>query len=77
MSRELRSLLGELKQIIALWHWASNIIAFFTLISEKGITQGAIFWIISGIISGFVAEVLQTFIPSYLRPIFKYFFDWD
>lgn len=43
MSRELRSLLGEFKQIIALWHWASNIIAFFTLISEKGITEGAIF----------------------------------
>lgn len=71
------NLLGKIKELIAFWHWFSNLVAFLTLISEKGVTEGSILWIISSLISGFVAEVLQTFIPSYLRPIFKYLFGWD
>ena len=77
MSRELRNLMGEIKEVIALWHWLSNLLAFLTLISEKGITEGSIIWIISGVISGLLAELVQTLIPSYLRPIFKYLFGWD
>jgi len=77
MSKELTNLLKDIKELIALWHWLSNLVAFLTLISEKGITEGSLLWIISSVISGIIAELVGTFIPSYLRPIFKYLFSWD
>lgn len=77
MSREIRNLIGEIRELIAFWHWFSNLVALLTLMSERGITEGAIAWIISGLVSGLIAEIVQTVIPSYLRPIFKYLLGWD
>jgi len=75
MAKELKGLLKEVKELIALWHWLSNLIAFLTAISEHGITEGVIIWLISGFLSAIVSEFIKTLIPSYLRPIFKYFFE--
>ena len=72
MARELLSLI---KEFIVFWHWLSNLIVLLTIISELGITGGAILWVISGFISALISELIRTTIPSYLRPIFKYLFD--
>ena len=73
--RELNSLLNRIKELIALWHWLSNLIALSTALSENGITQGVILWLISSLVSGLIAELIRTLIPSFLRPIFKFFFE--
>lgn len=75
MAEELKGILKEVKELIALWHWLSNLIAFLTSISEHSITEGVILWLISALISALIAEMVKTLIPTYLRPLFKYFFD--
>jgi hypothetical protein len=75
MAQILSELLEFVKELIAIWHWISNLGAFLTLISERGITGGMIVWLISGFLSAIVSEIIRTSIPSYLRPIFKYLFD--
>ena len=74
-AKELKGILKEVRELIALWHWLSNLLAFLTAISEHGITEGVILWLISSLVSALIAELIKTLIPSYLRPIFKYFFD--
>jgi len=74
LERALRELLREVKELIALWHWLSNLIALLTAISEHGITGGVVIWLISGLLSAIVSEVIRTSIPSYLRPIFRILF---
>jgi hypothetical protein len=77
IARELKSLVKQVKELVALWHWFSNLIAFLTAISEHGITEGVILWLISSLISAFIAELIKTLIPSFLRPVFRYFIDWN
>jgi hypothetical protein len=75
MTQILRVILAPFKELIALWHWLSNLIAFLTAISEHGITGGVVIWLVSGFLSGIVSEIIRTHIPSYLRPILDLFFD--
>jgi hypothetical protein len=79
MAQVLKDLLRDLSrpfvELIALWHWLSNLIAFLTAISEHGMTGGVIIWLFSGFASAIVSEAIQTSVPSYLRPIVKYFFE--
>jgi hypothetical protein len=75
MTHALRELLRPFMELIALWHWLSNLIAFLTAISEHGITEGVIIWLFSGFVSAIVSEIVQTFIPSYLRPVVRYLFE--
>ena len=76
VTKELMGLLEVVRELIAVWHWLSNLIALLTLISEQGITEGTILWLISGFASGIIAELVKAAIPSYLRPIFRYL-GWD
>jgi len=75
MAKEIRGLLKAAKELIAIWHWFSNLVAFLTAISEHGVTEGVILWLLSSLVTAIISEIVETLIPSYLRPIFKYFFD--
>jgi len=71
----LTEILRPFAELIAVWHWVSNLIAFLTAISEHGITEGVVIWLLSGFASAVVSETVQTYIPSYLRPIFRHLFE--
>lgn len=73
IAKEFRDLLKAVKELIAFLHWLSNLIALLTAISEHGVTEGVVLWLILGFLSAVISEFIQTLIPSYLRPIFKYF----
>lgn len=75
LSHALREFLRPFMELVALWHWLSNLIAFLTAISEHGITAGVIIWLLSGFASGIVSEIAQTVVPSYLRPIVRFLFE--
>jgi len=72
MERVLRGLLEDFKELFAILHWLSNLIAFLTAISEHGVTEGVIIWLISGFLLAIISEIITTHIPSYLRPIVRY-----
>lgn len=75
MERALHGLLEDLKELFAIWHWLSNLIAFLTVISEHGLTEGAIIWLLSGFFTAIISEIIMTRVPSYLRPFVKYFLE--
>jgi len=70
--QELKSLIKLAKELIAVWHWLSNLIALLTAISEHGTTAGVVNWLISGLVSSLIAEAIKAMIPTYLRPVFKH-----
>jgi len=70
----MNDFLKEIKELIALLHWLSNVISLLTAISERGVTEGTVFWLVSGFILAIISELIETHIPSYLRPIFKHLF---
>jgi hypothetical protein len=71
MAQTLSEMLRDFKELVAFFHWLSNLTALLTAISEHGITGGVIVWLISGFVLAILSEIIETRIPSYLRPILK------
>jgi hypothetical protein len=63
-----------IREIVAIWHYVSDIMALIEilqLISAHGAVDGLIIWLASSIVSGFLAELLESLLPTPLRPILR------
>lgn len=73
-SKTIKELVELIKELIAVWHYISDILAILevvNLISTHGTYEGLILWIVSAMVSGVIAEVFESVIPTPLRVILK------
>jgi hypothetical protein len=74
MTMVLDEFLRVIREFVALWHWISDILAvteILQLVSEHGVIGSLALWLVSSIVSGLLAELLQSLIPTPLRPILR------
>lgn len=70
----LNPIISMLRELIAIWHWFSNLFALINLLelmSQHGSFAGLVLWLISSAVSSFLAEVLKSKIPTLLRLILR------
>ena len=70
----ITEILEVIKEIIAIFHYISDIMAILELLklmSMHGSVEGFIIWSITALISGFIAEFLQSNLPTPIRIILK------
>ena len=69
----ITELFGFIRESAAIIHYFSDIVAaisLYNVIFEKSTVEMFIIWVIVGLISGVVAELLKSHLPTPLRIIF-------
>ncbi len=69
MAKELVSFIREAFAIIHYFSDLMTIISLYNMLFEQGTGGTVIIWVITSIISGFVAELLKSHLPTPLRII--------
>lgn len=67
-------MLGILSEIISLLHWVSLVYAlnnWANMTSIHGFTSGTLLFLLLSLITGAIAEIIESRIPTTLRPIKK------
>lgn len=74
MTAILDEIFRVIKELVAIWHYISDILVIaeiLQLVSEHGTIEGLVLWLVSSIVSGLLAELLQSLIPTPLRLILR------
>ena len=72
ISTIIKELIGFIREALAIIHYFSDfmaIISLYTMLFEQGTSGSIIIWLITALISGVIAELLKSHIPTPLRII--------
>jgi hypothetical protein len=74
LSEVIKELIEFIREASAIIHYFSDvvvIIAIYNIIFEQGTGVMVIIWVITALISAFIAELLKAHIPTPLRIVFR------
>ena len=74
LSTVIKELIGFIGEASAIIHYFSDVvvvISIYNIIFENGAVVTVIIWVIIGLISAFIAELLKSKLPTPLRIIFQ------
>jgi hypothetical protein len=72
VSNMIKELIGFIREVLAIMHYFSDLMAVISLhnmIFDHGVVGTIIIWVITALISGVIAELLKSHIPTPLRII--------